>query len=46
MDLATITAGGGLEEAFFWIFGTVILSIGAVDTWYKERYLKNEVQDD
>ena len=42
MDLATITAGGGLEEAFFWAFGTFILGVGAVDTWYKERYLNEK----
>ena len=44
MSLDIITAGGGLEETFFWVFGTVILGIGAVDTWYKGKYL-DEVYD-
>ena len=38
MDLATITAGGGLEEFLFWLIGAIILGIGAIDTIYKEYY--------
>ena len=39
MSLDVITAGGDIEVIFFWSFGAVILGIGAVESWYKARYL-------
>ena len=45
MDLATITAGGGLEIALFWAIGAFTMGVGALDTWYKAKHNIKRYED-
>ena len=46
MSLDIITAGGGLEEAFFWIFGITILGIGAIESYWRYKNDTNRSSDE